>query len=441
MRKDNKKRLILLELNEVNFDLVKKYVEVEVSRFPGLARLFKLKMVNSLAEENYDELEPWIQWPSVHTAKTYSEHQIFRLGDVVNSECPQIFEMIEQAGFKVGAISAMNAENRLIKPSYFIPDPWTKTHSDSSWWSRSLTESISQAVNDNSQSKITIKSAAQILMALVYFARFKNYSRYIRLFIHSKQKPWLKSLVLDLLLNDIHWKLFKKKKPDFSILFLNAGAHIQHHYFFNSKHLKNTLTYKNPSWYIRDEDDPIYDLLKLYDFILQDFLLQNDAEVIIATGLSQKPYDSLKYYYRISNHRVFLDNLGIKFVSVYPRMTRDFLIEFKNELEALNAQIILSNIIVNNDGLKLFGKIDNRGQSLFVTLTYPNEITEYTKCSANGKVLFLKKLVNFVAIKNGMHQSVGYSFFTKGVQCHAPANFFHVSKLGDVILNFFKVSQ
>ena len=61
-----------------------------------------------------------------------SGHKIFRLGDVVASDALQIFEEVEQAGFKVGAVSPMNAVNRLSAPAYFIPDPWTDTPSDRS---------------------------------------------------------------------------------------------------------------------------------------------------------------------------------------------------------------------------------------------------------------------------------------------------------------------
>jgi len=41
-----------------------------------------------------------------------------------------------------------------------------------------------------------------------------------------------KALILDSLLVDVHFTLWIKYKPDFSNLFLNSGAHIQHHYLF-----------------------------------------------------------------------------------------------------------------------------------------------------------------------------------------------------------------
>ena len=126
------------------------------------------------AELEYENLEPWIQWPSVHSGLSAAEHKIFRLGDMVDAGIPQIFEQLEQKGYKVGCVSAMNAVNRLKTPSYFIPDPWTKTLSDSSWWSRKLTPVIAQTINDNSQSRITLTSAFYLIIALLRFAQLKN---------------------------------------------------------------------------------------------------------------------------------------------------------------------------------------------------------------------------------------------------------------------------
>ncbi|MFN7717805.1 MAG: hypothetical protein ACK5OG_02635, partial [Sphingomonadaceae bacterium] len=242
--------LILVELNEINFDIVTQYVSAHPGRFPGLTKLLAQENIRTTSERNYEELEPWIQWPSVHTMKNFAEHGIFRLGDIVGSSAPQIFEQLEAAGYKVGVISAMNAENRLKQPAYFIPDPWTQTHSDGSWWSRSLAAAVAQSVNDNSQSKITLKSILQISLSMARFARPRHYQKYVSLIVGSRRKPWLKSLILDLLLHDVHWKLFNSKKPDFSVIFLNAGAHIQHHYFFNAAPVKNKICIRNPEWYI-----------------------------------------------------------------------------------------------------------------------------------------------------------------------------------------------
>jgi hypothetical protein len=435
-----KNRLILLELNEVNFDVVEKYLQENAARFPALRTLLVNKRIRTTAEQKYEELEPWIQWPSVHTAKTFSEHGIFRLGDVVNSNVPQIFEKLEEAGYKVGAISPMNAANRLKKPAYFIPDPWTQTPSDSSWWSRSLAEAVSQAVNDNARAKVAFKSVFQIVAGLLRFGRIAHYPKYVALILGSRRKPWLKALVLDLLLHDIHRSMFNSKKPNFSVLFLNAGAHIQHHYFFNCVPLKKEFSTRNPSWYVSDCEDPLADVLDLYDLIVGEYFSRSDTEIILATGLAQKPYDRVKFYYRLNSHAAFLKGLGLKFTSVKPRMTRDFLVEFSDEREALAAEKVLASARVQTDDLPLFGEIDNRGKSLFVTLTYPHEINDLTVYIVEGRAEKLMPEVSFVAIKNGMHQNEGFAFFTPGVESYLPGNMQHVGNIGKSILGYFGVS-
>jgi hypothetical protein len=73
--------------------------------------------------QRYEFLEAWVQWPSLHTGLSASEHSVFRLGDIVNSWVPQIFEWLEKQGLRIGWIAVLNAENRLEDSAYFIPDP------------------------------------------------------------------------------------------------------------------------------------------------------------------------------------------------------------------------------------------------------------------------------------------------------------------------------
>ena len=116
-------------------------------------------------------------------------------------------------------------------------------------------------------------------------------------------------------------------------------------------------------------------------------------------------------------------------------MTRDFLIEFSSKKDAIEAQNTLNQIKVNNK-LPMFGNIDNRGLSLFVTLTYPDEIKSNTIITINSNIVQLDKEVVFVAIKNGMHQSKGFSFYSKGLKDYIPENNVHVKHIHQTISSF-----
>jgi len=428
--------LILLELNEINFDAVSFYI-ARGKYLPGFKKLIQKGIVTTESEPKYENIEPWIQWPSVHTGKTFDEHNVFRLGDFVNSSDGQFFEKVESAGFSVGAISPMNASNQLINPAYFIPDPWTKTPCDESFFSNSISDAIVQAVNDNSQSKLTFNTIFNLGLAFFALVQPARYIPMVKYAIKTLRKPWRKALFLDMLLYEIHKTLFKRKNPNFSTLFLNAGAHIQHHYFFNSPFVHSSEL-KNPAWYIGKDDDPFLEMIMVYDDMLTDLISLPKTEVIVATGLSQKPYDQLKFYYRLNNHASFLKEMGIEFVDVIPRMTRDFLVSFDTSEQALLAERQLSKILVNNE-VKLFEEIDNRGKDIFVVLTYPSEITNKTIISYSGNESPLGDLVSFVAIKNGEHQSKGFAYFSDGVSEFAPPQGSHVSKIHDSVLQFFGI--
>ena len=216
----------------------------------GFEKLIKKELLVTSSETEYDQLEPWIQWASVHTGKTFKEHQVFRLGDFVNSSSEQFFERVEKAGFSVGAISPMNASNRLKKTAYFIPDPWTQTLCDNSFFSKIITDALVQAVNDNSKSKLSFKTILSLGLAFVFFVKPIRYISMVKYLFKIFGKPWRKALFLDMFLYEIHKTLFKRKNPNFSTLFLNAGAHIQHHYFFNSPFVTSPQL-KNPTWYIK----------------------------------------------------------------------------------------------------------------------------------------------------------------------------------------------
>ena len=91
-------------------------------------------------------------------------------------------------------------------------------------------------------------------------------------------------------------------------------------------------------------------------------------------------------------------------------MSRDFLVKFNNERDALNAEKLLISFYASSDNIKIF-EVDNRGASLFVELVYPNDIDDNDSIFSKQSNLTLEKFKNyiaFVAIKNGEHNGIGY---------------------------------
>jgi hypothetical protein len=403
-----KNKTILVGLNELNFDYIKFYINNGL--LPNFKKLFDLQPpIKSTSENEYKLLEPWVQWVTIHSGKTFDEHKVFRLGDIVNyPELSQIFEELETEGLSVGAVSPFNAENRLKNPSFFVPDPWTKTNPSGNWIVKALYQAVHQSVNDNAKSKLNLKSMISLGLGLLLYVPISRWFHYVKT-VSKGKNPGAKAVILDSLLADVHMTLWKKHKPDFSNLFLNSGAHIQHHYLFNSKAYQGNL--KNPEWYCPDSFDPLIQILSEYDYQIGKLLKLNNVKLIIATGLHQQPHKHLTFYWRLKEHVKFAEMIGIKnFLEILPRMSRDFLVKFKNETDALNAENLLNSFYASKDDIKIF-EVDNRGTSLFVELVYPNEIEDNDTIDSKESNLKLEKFKSylaFVAIKNGEHNGIGY---------------------------------
>ena len=431
------KRLILIELNELNFDVVSEYIAKGLP-LPNFEKLLAYESRVTSSESQYQLLEPWIQWPSVHTGQDFDRHQIFRLGDAAVKKPTQLFELIENRGFKVGAVSPMNAANNLERAEYFIPDPWTHTPSDGSLLSNMLTKALRQTVNDNSEGQITLQSILYLVACFLCLVRPGSYWKLLIKAVKSRGKPWRKALFLDRFLHEVHFTLFTRRKPNFSTVFFNAGAHIQHHYFLNSSS-KLVQSRGNPAWYISPDEDPLEEMLLEYDEILGDLLSNDRYEILVATGLTQVPVEDTVFYYRLRDHAAFLATLDLPAFKVLPRMTRDFLVSCDSPADAALVETKLKQI-VTRDGEEVFGEVDNRGSDLFVVLDYSQEITNDTEILLGDEWHHFISDVVFVAVKNGKHDGRGFSYFSSDIEAYAPSADAHVSNLFHTVSNYYGVN-
>ena len=119
-------------------------------------------------------------------------------------------------------------------------------------------------------------------------------------------------------------------------------------------------------------------------------------------------------------------------------MSRDFEIIFETKKDLFISKNILEKIYLKKDNKKIFGQIEEREKSLFVSLTYPNEIKEKDSIILDSKseINFFNE-VSFVAIKNGKHDSKGYAFSSPNSNLETPKDPIHVSKIFNMISNVF----
>lgn len=409
--------LVVLELNEVNFDFVEHYCRR--GELPAFARLIEEHgYTRTVSETEHERIEPWIQWFTVHTGKSFAEHGVFRLGDGPQAGARQIWEELGGRGLRVGAFSPMNAANAIPQGAFFVPDPWTPTGVKAPRILQGAYRAVCQAVADNAESRITPRSALQLLCGLLAYTNPRRWPRYLADAAAGLRSRWARAVFLDRFLADCFLHLWRRNRPDFATLFLNGAAHIQHHYLFNSSAYSGR--HRNPPWYLAPGVDPVLAVYRLYDGVIADCLaLAPRPRVMIATGLHQEAVDEPVFYWRLRAHEAFLRRLGCGFSRVEPRMSRDFLVHCENPAEAGATAAKLASG-VSAEGAPLF-EVDNRGESLFVTLAYPREIAPgFSARFGDTLVENLDREVVFVALKNGRHSGVGY-FLDSAVRQRAEA--------------------
>ncbi|MGF1560549.1 MAG: alkaline phosphatase family protein [Geminicoccaceae bacterium] len=410
----------LIALNEINLDFVQAYVDD--GALPTFRRLLEQHgLTRTVGQAAGVDVEPWIQWVSVHTGLAYDEHGIFRLGDITERELEQIWEHLEaKHGCKVGAISPMNAANRTRAPAFFIPDPWTPTPASGAPFLQELGRAVAQGVQSNAQGGGSMAMYATLLKAVARSALGPSGPALARHALAARKRRYHRAILLDTLLADVFARATRRTRPDFASLFLNAGAHIQHYFLFNAKAYRGDE--RNPAWYIPPDRDPVFEVYQAYDHLLARLLAQlGEARMLIATGLHQDPVNQPVFYYRLRDHADFLNTLGADFTEVEVRMARDFLVRCATETDAAATEAAL--LSCRDDDGRAIMSVDNRGSSLFVTLTYPHEIKpDFRLHHAGGTLEGFADMVVFSAIKNGDHNGEGYLIDTQAKAASAPAS-------------------
>ena len=398
--------VISLELNEINFDFVNRYVVQ--GKLPTFARLIdRYEVFETVAEDNYPFLEPWIQWPTVYNGKSYDEHKLFRLGDVVGTGHEQIWEALAAEGVSVGAISPMNAENRVPDADFFVPDPWTVTPVTGDKSLEELSALVSEVVNGNAHGGGGMATLARRLMPFVLrYASIRSLSEYARILGLSAKYKFARAGFLDRFLADVFLKLRDQNGTRFASLFLNAGAHIQHHHMFESAIYEGEQ--ENPGWYSTakgDGVDPLLFIYQVYDQILADMLKLPNTRLMVTTGLSQIANPRTIYQYRFTDHVRSLTRLGIEGFALVPRMSRDFLLTFADRAGAEKAIADMSRVTCTG---KPFFTIEDRGDSLFCQIGYFGTQSALSDVKVDGVSHDLSDEIVLVSIENGIHQTIGF---------------------------------
>jgi len=349
-------KVFLLELNEFNEELLKS-AAIEFG-FSNIQKLVGMHRTETRTDDTYesDFLEPWVQWLSVHTGEPSSSHGIKHLGDVPHLNMPQIWEYLSKNGKSSGVWGAMNASRGAAeKCLFFLPDPWTASE-------RAYPEEFNQLLDPlrfaskNYLGGIKTKVISQlkgVLKLLNSYGLLKEILKetpfFLKQLIRFRGSHFVFIAFAEYLSTLLFLQCKKRFNPDFSLLFINTLAHLQHHYW---------------TGFLYKDNKKLQLGLHYLDRILgRIFTSLHPEEVfIVANALSQKNTneESPWILYRPLDHQSFLDKAGISHYRVEAHMTHDAHLFFSEPKHCQAAANILEGAMIE-------------GQKLFLTETYPED--------------------------------------------------------------------
>ncbi len=424
-----------IQLNEFYFDALEAY-DIP-GKYPNLSHVVS-NLQKTSSEKAYEELEPWIQWPSIYSGLTASEHKLKRLGDKGHEKIEWLHDFIERKAKSYVVLAPMNCDANLTNPkNIFVPDPWSGAVSSSHWAARTTTALLKQAVIENSTKRLSPASILALVFLFLKFVRVKNYAKFALLLFKSLKFRWFRALFLDLLINEIHVALISRENPDYSSVFFNSFAHIQHHYMRNSK-LASSLYRRNPEPVCKNNCDPFEDSLRVLDWILDDYFDEDKKRILIlATGLSQELDQRGINYYRLENAGVFFSRFDIFPKQINYRMSRDLTLVFSNKNLANDALNILSKITVS--GISLFEEFALDGNRLHFSVGFSKKLTPEMIATDQRVSTKMLGFYSFVAIKNTIHAPTGYYYCSEEIpETNKPK---HITQIYQKIKSFLDESN
>lgn len=418
MAMSSEKRVILLEFNELCPSLIDLYMEE--GKLPNFQRFYQESEIYTTdAEEQPPYLEPWIQWITVHSGKSYRDHQIFNLDDGHKLKFPNIWDILSEAAYRVWICGSMNL--RYTKPinGCVLPDYWATQQdpypAELSSFFNFVQRQVQEHTNDSAQ--LSWKDYWRFLTFMVtHGLSLGTLGAIVQQLLKETQTGryrWQRAAILDKLQRDIFFWYYHRLKPHFSTFFLNSTAHFQHMYWRNMEPWRFRV---QPS----ADEQAEYENAILYgyqemDKLIGDFLVLPDENttLMLCTALSQQPcltYEEIggKHLYRPRQFEDLLSFAGITgSYQCSPVMAEEFFIRFKTEVDAQVAEQQLAALRVKQCPVM---RLRRQGAEIYAGCEIFEQLSDQTVLYVEGSDIstsFFSIFYQIKDIKSGMHHSDG----------------------------------
>lgn len=230
-------QVILLELNELSPQLLAKFIEE--GELPNFKKLLA-GSTSYITDANcgVENLEPWIQWVTLHTGLSFEEHKVHRLGEAHKLDSKNIWDILSEHGKKSWLCGSMNAKwDRNDTNVITLPDPWSTDAVASPESLQPFYNFVRANVQEHSNEKykLSLTDNLQFIIFMIThglsITTCKKILKAVFRQITKSEACWKKATVLDWLQFDVFIYMYKQHKPNFSTFFSNSTAHFQHKYW------------------------------------------------------------------------------------------------------------------------------------------------------------------------------------------------------------------
>lgn len=424
----NDPRVIMLEFNELSPSLMAKFIGQGL--LPHFKRLHDESHVHvTEAAERAPNLDPWIQWVTVHSGANADEHGITRLNEGHTFERKRIWDLISDTGRRVWVCGSMSVRYETPINGWVLPDPWTTKVPPYPETLQPFFSFVQKNVLEHTNERLPLSRADYVSFGRFMLANGLSASTVASILrqLRAERKEkcrWKRATLLDRIQFDVFRAHFRRARPHFSTFFLNSTAHYQHMYW---RAMEPEAFKVGPS----AEERQQYGGAILYGYQQMDELVGrfmrlagNDTTLVLCTALSQQPCLTFeeqggKSFYRPVDFHKLLAFAGVKAKNtVSPVMAEQFFVYFENEQDARTAERQLT-------ALRLDGKpvlrAERDGSAIFSGCKVFERVPRDARITIDGtgaSMPFFEAFYQVEGTKSGMHHPDGLLWIRTAAREH-----------------------
>lgn len=357
-----KKKVILFELNEVPWRVLKDYCDTYPESFLAkhINKCYKYETITP----DQGELSPWITWPTLHRGVNNTKHHIHDFNQDLteaNSKYPSVWEILQNNGVSTGVCGSMHSSPppaNFRKYSFYIPDPFATSKAAHPEYIESFQDfnlQMSRESSRNVSSSLNLKAGTKVILNSPRLGL--KPSTFVELgmqILNERKKPWIKTrrrTYQMVLAFDVFIKQLKNAKPQFATFFTNHVASAMHRYWAAAYPGDYTNFNIEKEW-VNTYKDEIHFTMGIFNRFfkeLVEFVDKNpDYKLVVASSMGQasttaEQIDSQVY---VEKPESFLTAMGLSqndwtaVPSMFPQfnvtVTKNKIADFKNNLDKLH---------------------------------------------------------------------------------------------------------